>query len=203
MNTVGAIRKILLDEATVTGLLADNTSIYPVVLPQQKQYPAVALMIVDAKPNDSKTQVSGVDNVQVVANIFAKTYDQAQSIDTAIRNAVDGFSGGVTTSDTTIHYIDAVRFLGRKDEFDEESVLFVRQCVYDVRYYREIPAFPFGTPYQSQSANWPLWNNDEDAKAGGTDERGNVVAAIPVGGFYLTGPNCDFAAYGMIKFVMT
>jgi hypothetical protein len=173
MNAVGAIRKILLDEAMVTGLLADSTSIYPVILPQDKQYPAVTLMVVDTKPNDSKTQVSGIDNVQVVANIFAKTYDRAQQIDTMVRNTIDGFSGGVTTSDATVHYIDAVRFLGRKDDFDEENILFVRQCIYDVRYFRDIPPLPFGTPYISGSKAWmkllPVYDSDESAVSDGLE----------------------------------
>ena len=167
MNAVGAIRKIILDDSATVALLNSNTSVYPTVLPQSKEYPAVTLMILDAKPNDSKTQTSPIDNVQVAATIFAKTYDAAQQIDTAVRNAIDGFSGGVTTSDSTVHYIDEVRFLTRKDDFDEESILFVRQCLYDVRYYREIPPLPFGTPYTTQSQAWmdslPEYDSDQAA----------------------------------------
>ncbi len=207
MNVVGAIRQVLLDDATTVALLFNSTSIYPVILPQKKEYPAVSLWIEDTKPNDSKTQTSPIDNVQVAVLIHAKTYDRAQQIDTAIRNAIDGFVGGITTSDAVVHYIDAVRFLTRKDSaFGEENVLFVRECIYDVRYYRDVPPLPFGTPYQSQSAAWvanlPLWNNDEDAKAGGVDERGVNKAALGIGGVYLTGPLCDFAPYGTIKVIM-
>lgn len=202
MNVVGAIRKIVLDDAATVALLFNNTSVYPTIIPQKKECPAIRLMIADTKPNDSKTQVSGIDNVHVSATIFADSYDKTQLIDTALRNAIDGFSGGVTTSDSVVHYIDAVRFLTRIDDYDPENLLFVRQCMYDVRYFIEIPAQPFGSPYQLQSLKWPLWNNDADAKAGGTDERGNVIPAIPVGGWYLTGPLCDFAAYGMIKVIM-
>ena len=167
MNAVGAIRKIILDDSATVALLNSSTSVYPTVLPQSKEYPAVTLMILDAKPNDSKTQTSPIDNVQVAATIFAKTYDAAQQIDTAIRNVIDGFEGGVTTSDSTVHYIDAVRFLTRKDDFDEESILFVRQCLYDVRYYRDVPPLPFGTPYTTQSQAWmdslPEYDSDQAA----------------------------------------
>ncbi len=137
MNAVGAIGKKLLDDAATVALLANASSVYPVVLPQQKTYPAVTLEISSTKPNDSKTQVSPIDNVTVTAKIYAKTYSQAQAIDTAIRNEIDGFEGNVTTTDSVVHRFDAIRFLTREDGFDEENVLFVRVANYDVRYYRQ------------------------------------------------------------------
>lgn len=171
MNAVGAIRKILLEDATTVALLADSTAVYPMVLPQEKIYPAVTLRILDSKPNDSKTQVSPIDNVQVALVAFGKTYDQVQKIDTAARNAIDGFSGSVTTSDSAVHHINEIRFLNRQDDFDEENVLFVRQCVYDVRYYRDVPPIPFGAPYVSESKAWmlllPEYDSDESAVADG------------------------------------
>lgn len=197
MNAVGAVRQIIIDAVG-----EESFAVYPTVARQEKTYPLVRMMIGDSKPNDSKTHTSPIDNVQIVADIFANTYNAAQQIDTIIRDAIDGFSGGVTTSDAAVHYIAAIRFLNRRDDFDEENKLFVRQCVYDVRYYRELPPLPMGTPFQLQSTAWPMWNNDADAKAGGTDERGNVFAALQVGNWYLTGPECDFAPYGTIKVIM-
>ena len=167
MNAVGAIRKIILDDATTVALLFNSTSVYPIVLPQAKEFPAVTLMIDNSKPNDSKTQVSGIDNVQVVVTAFAKTYDRAQQIGNSVRACIDGFSGGVTTSDSAVHYFDAIRFLSIKDDFDEENVLFVRQSLYDVRYKRDVPPLPFGTPYVSESKAWmallPVYDSDESA----------------------------------------
>ena len=171
MNAVGAIRKIILDDATTVAMLFNQTSVYPMVLPQQKEYPAVTLMLLDTKPNDSKTQVSGVDNVQIAATFFGKTYDKVQQIDNAVRACIDGFAGGVTTSDSAVHYFDAIRFISRKDDFDEENDLFVRQAIYDVRYKRDVPPLPFGTPYVSESKAWmallPVYDRDESAVADG------------------------------------
>lgn len=167
MNAVGALRKIILDDATTVAMLADGTSIYPTVLPKQKPYPALAMLIDDVRPSDTKTQVSGYDNVQVTINAFAKTYDVAQQLANSVRACIDGFQGGVTTSDDAEHYIHAVRFLGYKDGFDEENVLFVRQSFYDVRYRRDVPPLPFGTPYVSESKAWmallPVYDSDESA----------------------------------------
>ena len=171
MNAVGAIRQILLEDATLTALLAP-TAIYPVVLPQDRKYPAITLRILDTKPNDSKTQVSPVDNIPIALTIYAKDYNTAQTIDDEARKAIDGFSGGVTTSDLAVHDIRDVRFLSRRDgDFDEENKLFVREVIYDVRYYRDIPPLPFGPPYVSESKKWmqllPVYDSDESAVAGG------------------------------------
>ena len=170
MNAVGAIRQILLEDATLMALLAP-TAIYPMVLPQDKKYPAITLQVIDTRPNDSKTQVSPVDNIPIALTIYAKDYNKAQTIDDECRKAIDGFSGGITTSDDAVHDIRDVRFLSRKDEFDQENVLFIRQTVYDVRYYRDIPPLPFGPPYVSESKAWmkllPVYDSDESAVADG------------------------------------
>lgn len=173
MNAVGAIRKIILDDATTVAMLANATSVYPTALPQTNNYPAVVLMIADVRPNDSKTQTSGVDNVPISCMVYAKTYDEAQKIADSIRACVDGFSGGVTTSDSAVHYFDNIRFLQYKDGFDQENVLFVRETVYDARLKRDVPPLPFGAPYVSSSKAWmallPVYDSDESAVADGLE----------------------------------
>lgn len=173
MNAVGAIRQIILEDATTTAMLATPTAVYPAALPQTDQYPAIVLMISDLKPNDSKTQVSGVDNVQVLCMVFAKTYNSAQQIADSVRACIDGFSGGVTTSDDAVHYFDNIRFLSYKDGLDQESVLFVREAIYDVRLKRDVPPVPFGAPYVSSSKAWmallPVYDSDESAVADGLE----------------------------------
>lgn len=194
MNAVGALRRIILDDTNTVALLADSTSVYPVVLPQAKVYPAITLLIGDATPNDSKTQTSPIDKVQISVSIFAKDYNVAQKIDTAVRNAIDGFSGGVTTTpDNVEHYIDEVRFLTRRDDYDEENQLFVRMCVYDVRYYRDVPPLPFGTPYVSQATAWfnSLDEYDSDESA--------VLDGKSVGDIYRTSSNHVSGMGGLAK----
>ena len=137
MNAVGAIGKLITDDAGTVALLPTNSSVYPVIIPQGKPYPAVTLTISSTKPNDSKTQISPIDNVIVSVKIFAKTYDKTQQIDTEIRRVIDGFDGTVTTTDAVVHKFDEIRFLTREDGYDEENRLFVRMANYDVRYYRQ------------------------------------------------------------------
>jgi len=189
MNAVGAIRKIILDDATSVALLFNSTSVYPIILPQQKEYPAITLMLTDSKPNDSKTQTSPIDNVAVAVTIFGKTYDKVQQIDTAIRAAIDGFEGTVTTSDFISHYIDGIRFLSRKDDFDTESVLFVRQCIYDVRYYISPSTLPYTTQIQDWMDTLLEFSSDAAAGAGG----------IVIGNYYMTNNTHESLPGGVAK----
>lgn len=168
MNAVGAIRQIILNDAATVALLADATSVYPTVVPQAKTFPAVTLRIIDAKPNDSKSQVSPIDNVQIVCSSFGKTYNETQKIDAAIRTAIDGWSGDVTTTaDSVTHHIADVRYLMPKDDFDEENILFVRTTSYDVRYYRTAPTPGFGNEFYAWLLALPEYDSDESAVAAG------------------------------------
>lgn len=173
MNAVGAIRQIILDDATTVAMLVNVTAVYPTILPAANTYPAIVLMLADLRPNDTKTNTSSVDNVQVVCMAFAKTYDAAQQIADSVRACIDGFSGGVTTSDSAVHYFDGIRFLNYKDGFDAENALFVRETMYDVRLKRDVPPLPFGTPYVSASKAWfallPVYDSDESAVADGLE----------------------------------
>ena len=193
MNAVGAIRQIILDDAVTVALLANSTAVYPVVLPQTDVYPAVTLRVAGYRPNDTKTGTSSVDNVTVYISVFAKTYEACQNIDEAIRTAIDGFYGGIETSDSVIHYIDAVRFLNRDDDFDQESVLFVRNVSYDVRYKREEPPLPFGLPYVTQAQVWfdslPIYSSDDDA----------IVDGMEAGQVYKTSASHVSLPFGVAK----
>lgn len=194
MNAVGAIRQIILDDAVTVALLASSTAVYPVILPQTRVYPAITLMIGDDRPETYKwTPTAEKDRVEVVVGIWAKEYNVAQNIDTAVRNAIDGYVGNVTTSDSAVHYIHDVAFLSRKDGFDQENILFYREVVYRVVYHRDVPTLPFGTPYVSQAQAWfdslPEYDSDESAIADG----------MSIGQVYLTADNHVSSTGGLPK----
>lgn len=189
MNAVGAIRQIILDDAVTVALLANNTSVYPVVLPQSKTYPAITLQIGDDRPENYKwTPTAEKDRVEMVVGIWAKEYTIAQQIDTAVRNAIDGFVGNVTTDDSVIHYIFDTVFQNRKDGFDQENVLFYREVSYFVTYARTVPALPVGQTWSELVASLPRFASDEDAK-NGIDPDGNATTAIFAGDVYLSSNN--------------
>jgi hypothetical protein len=174
MNAVGAIRQILLDNSNVTDMLASATAIFPVVIPQAGMYPAITVAIGDDEPEDYKwTPTAELERLNIAIAVFAKDYSTAQAIDTAVRNAIDGYVGGVTTSDSVVHYIHDVAFRGRSDGFDSDNILFYRDITYRVIYHRDVPPLPFGPPYISQAQAWfdglPEYDSDESAIADGME----------------------------------
>lgn len=174
MNVVGAVRHIIISDSDVTGLLASATAVYPVVLPQANVYPAVTVKIGDDRQNNCKGATTDMDVVEVLIGVFSKTYDATQKIDTAIRNAVDGFYGAVTTSpDSVVHFFEDISFLYRTDDYDEENKLFYRTVSYKCRYKRTIPAAPIGQTWAELVASLPVYASDEEASADGL-EAGDV-----------------------------
>jgi hypothetical protein len=168
MNVVGAVRHIIISDSDVTGLLATNESVFPVVIPQAGNYPAVTVKIGDDRQNNCKGATTDMDVVEVLVGIFSKTYDKSQRVDTAIRNAIDGFNGAVTTSpDNVVHFFEDISFLYRNDDYDEENKLFYRTVSYKCRYKRTVPAVPIGQTWAELVASLPVYESDEQASAAG------------------------------------
>ncbi len=133
MNAVGAIRQLIIDNAGVVALLSSADAVYPVILPQRRTYPAITLLIGDDEPELYKwTPTAEKDRVKMVVGIWAKEYNTAQQIDEAIRAAIDGFEGNVTTSDSDTQRVHEVAFIRRKDGYDKENALFYREVIYRV-----------------------------------------------------------------------
>ncbi len=194
MNAVGAVRQIILDDSNVVSLLASSTAVYPVIIPQTGIYPAITLAIGDDEPEDYKwTLTAEKDRINMVVGVFAKEYNTAQQIDTAVRNVIDGFIGSVTTSDSVIHYIHDIAFKGRSEGYDTENALFYRDVTYRVIYHRDVPPLPFGPPYVSQAQAWfdslPEYDSDESAIADG----------MAPGQIYKTSGSHVSAPYGLAK----
>ena len=190
MNVVGAVRQIIINNAGATALLANSTAVYPVVLPQAKVYPAVTIKIGDDRQNNCKGSTTDLDIVEVLIGVFANTYDKAQAVDTAVRSAIDGFSGTiVTTVDSVVHFFEDIRFLYRTDEYDQENQLFYRVVSYKCRYGRTIPAIPLGMDWNAFLDSLTEYDSDEAAGLGG----------VAIGDVYMTSDNHMSAPGGIPK----
>jgi hypothetical protein len=137
MNAVGAIRQLIIDDAATVALLSSNTAVYPVIVPQGNQYPALSVKIGDDRQGNCKGATTDVDILEIIIGVFAKTYFAAQKIDSSVRAAIDGFNGTVVTEpDNESHFFEDVSFLYRNDDYDEENKLFYRVVAYRCRYRR-------------------------------------------------------------------
>lgn len=196
MNVVGAVREIILSDAATVALIASN-AVYPVILPQTKTYPAITLLINDDRPEDYKwSPTAEKDRVELAIGIWAPTYDQAQKIDTAVRDAIDGFVGTVTTAaDNVDHYIYDTAFLRRSDDYDQENKQFYRTVFYRVTYHRDIPSVPAGPPFTNN------WQAQWQAAMNGLEEYDSTEAAVldgyTVGMVYKSSSNHSSAPAGI------
>jgi hypothetical protein len=133
MNITGPLREILSNNLTANTLTGGK--VFPVVAPQTTEPPFAIFSIADNTPSDTKSGASTVDIIEVQCDAMAETYDYAQRMDEAIRNALDRYRGNVTVGIT--HYpIDGIRYLSTQDRYEPEPALFRRISRYKVRLLR-------------------------------------------------------------------
>ncbi len=98
-----AIYSLLSGDGTVTGLV--GTKIYPAQLPDDKSHPSIVYRIDNVDPVHTKDGTVKLDIVRSSLDIYSSTYDEANQIADAARDAMNdqnGTIGGLTISDITI-----------------------------------------------------------------------------------------------------
>lgn len=119
----------------VTDLLGSSPMrVFPVVLPQKQQYPAVVYTATYSPADATKSDVATRDRYQVQFRIWApqevtaEAYAKCEAIAGAIRDALDmviGTAGGAT--------VDGCYFLGGRDGADDNLEYFYREIEFDIR----------------------------------------------------------------------
>ena len=121
----------LTSTSAVTALV--GTRIYPVFMPQNAAYPCIVYMVENAPLDPSKTSIGTHDMAKVTLHIWMEAregqdaYDVLDSVDAAVRTALDGAegsAGGVTAEET--HY------KGSRDGRDEAMISFLRETTYTI-----------------------------------------------------------------------
>jgi len=111
-----AIYNILKDDSGVSALV--GTNIYPVIIPQGIG-DSIKYHIISDQPHDTKTGVSDFDKYRVRISSYSKRSDTVDSIDEAVREALDRFNGTVQSVN-----VDSIQYLTTEDGFDEDSQYF-------------------------------------------------------------------------------
>lgn len=78
-------------DAGVSALVADR--IYPVILPQKPTYPAITFGKVSGLRAPNLSGPSGLARPRISISSWGLTYKSAKDVATAVRQAMDGFSG--------------------------------------------------------------------------------------------------------------
>jgi hypothetical protein len=91
MNAEFAALRILLDDATVSGLVGTNVHLYEV--PQGTEAPYVILELTDTEPFPTKSGASVANHCRVSAFSYASDPKAAKNLANAVKSALDEESG--------------------------------------------------------------------------------------------------------------
>lgn len=116
-----------------------STRVYPVVIPQDATYPAIAYSAVYTPADNSKNEDATHDNCAFTLRAWAATYDAAAALDVAIRAALDyddNSGAGVAAGGVTV---DVCEWQSSSDGVEEGNSApgggpyFFRESVYSLR----------------------------------------------------------------------
>lgn len=131
MNVGRYLYSKLSNTSAVTALV--GTRIYPVFIPQNAAYPCIVYMVENAPLDPSKTHIGTHDIAKVTLHIWQEAregqnaYDVLDSIDAAVRTALDGATGtagGVNA--------EVIQYLGSRDGRDEQMLAYLRETTYNI-----------------------------------------------------------------------
>lgn len=120
-----AIYNLLSTNAGVSAIVGNK--IFPVVIEQEKQPPAITYRLSGKSPNETKTAVSSLDRPQVEITAVSVKYEQLDDMAEKIRLAIDGKKGvfgGVNI--TNSYYID------EEDDYDQEARAYLRVLTFQI-----------------------------------------------------------------------
>lgn len=119
-----------------------STRVYPIVIPQNTAYPAIAYSAVYTPGDPNKNEDATKDHCEFTLRSWASTYDAAAALDVAVRAAldyVDGNGAGQTAGGVTI---EVCQWMSSKDGMEEGnseangSNYFFRESSYFIREVR-------------------------------------------------------------------
>lgn len=127
MNPGTAIYNLLKDDASVGALIGDR--IYPGIIPDGVTYPAVTYSELSQVFDETKDGPLPTGQHGFDVDIYAYEYAGAQSIASAIKSALDWYTGTVNTV-----VIERIRLIDQTDlPYEDEKELFHIAQEYSIR----------------------------------------------------------------------
>lgn len=127
---VKAITYILVNDATVSGLVGDNNAadtakVYPVIATQTEKYPFIVVRQASRIPEFCKGQRSSTFNYGYQVIIVAKDYDELDALQDAVIDALENQS--VSSAINGVTFSDKIRNTNSEDgEYIEEYECYQR-----------------------------------------------------------------------------
>ena len=111
-----AIRSILINDVTVAAI---TTRCYPITLPQNPTYPLILYMHISGAIDNHMTSDSGMANPRYQIESWAETYAASVTLSTAVREALNHFTGTVGTL-----RIGSCVIVDERNQFDTEIPIY-------------------------------------------------------------------------------
>lgn len=112
-----------LEEGLVTYLKANGgvaalvgTRVYPLILPQEATYPALAYMVVSDDRPQSHSGPTGLATPRIQIDCWGATYGATKLLERAVRLALEGYVGAMGSVTVRGVFLDTAQ-----DLFDEEA----------------------------------------------------------------------------------
>ena len=129
---IAGIISILKNDSTIQTLVGKNKidskyKVYPVRAADLEQHPYITVWITGKLPYECKGIDATTFKVSFEVHSYAKSYDEAQRIDEAVEEALEGQSGTFET-----YVFQEILFKNTKDMFSEYAGgLYVRVSTYE------------------------------------------------------------------------
>ncbi len=119
-------------EAVKLNKASDRYKVFPVVADQDEHLPYTVGSVISNQPSQCKDAESSLDRISFQLLTYAKTYEDVDKIDNAIRFSIDGFNGISAGIELNIW------FDGHSDAWDNGKQSFVRVANYQSQVKRTI-----------------------------------------------------------------
>jgi hypothetical protein len=113
-----------------TQVTAVGNRVYPKVLPQNVQTPAITYELITDPRGNTHQGPDGTVEALYQVTVWAKSYMEAKTISLSIKNALQGFSGAMGTGVT----VASVFAGGGRDLFDDDLRLYFIPADFIIHY---------------------------------------------------------------------
>lgn len=117
-----AIYTALTGNTALNAILANK--VFPVVIPQSDQVPALCYWIGSKEPSNTNDGPSHLDKITLNIHIASMTYNELEDIAEKVRVIIEG------VADTSIQ---SIRFNSENDDYNPEGKAYIRNQTYTAR----------------------------------------------------------------------
>lgn len=118
------IFSLLVNDVGVSAVAGDR--VYPVVRPQAEDGVQLIYLLTGTNPSNSNDRPATTEKQNVQVQIFARKYEQVDSLSPKVRNALEAWKDNQ----------ESIVFETESDDFDAETVQYVRILDFRVRRVR-------------------------------------------------------------------